>query len=152
MVNESAQYDLLRWIPALPLIGALIHGAWLALVRRPFSRKLVVAVSCGAVIGSFLLSCLALFELNARPEGARELVDPLYTWIGSGSFGAEASFLLDPLSAAMILVVTGVGSLIHVYSIGYMSDDHREDGVNHHRRLIAARGEFGLARRFGDRG
>jgi len=128
MVNEAVQSDLLRWIVALPLIGALIHGAWLALVRRPFSKGLVVAISCGAVIASFLLSCVALVDLGGRPEGERLLVDSLYTWIGSGSFGAEAAFLLDPLSAAMILVVTGVGSLIHVYSIGYMNDDHREDG------------------------
>ena len=75
MVNEAVQSDLLRWIVALPLIGALIHGAWLALVRRPFSKALVVAISCGAVIGSFLLSCVALVDLGARPEGERLLVD-----------------------------------------------------------------------------
>jgi NADH-quinone oxidoreductase subunit L len=128
MVNEPVHSELLRWIPALPLIAAGVHGVWLALIRRPFPKALVVALSCGAVIGSFLLACLALFNLNAQPEDAQLLVDPLYTWIGSGSFGAEAAFLLDPLSAAMILVVTGVGALIHVYSIGYMNDDHRDDG------------------------
>ncbi len=128
MVTEAAQSEILRWIPALPLLAALVHGVWLALVRRPFSRGLVVAISCGAVIASFGLSCLALVELIQRPESERLLTDDLYTWIGSGNFGAEAAFLLDPLSAAMILVVTGVGSLIHVYSVGYMDDDHREDG------------------------
>jgi NADH-quinone oxidoreductase subunit L len=128
MVTETHASALLRWIPALPLLAALLHGAWLVLVRRPFSRGLVVALSCGSVIGSFVLSCIALIELLSHPEGERTLSDALYTWIGSGSFGAEAAFLLDPLSAAMILVVTGVGSLIHVYSIGYMADDQRQDG------------------------
>ena len=56
------------------------------------------------------------------------LVDRLYTWIGAGigatRFTADLALRLDPLSAVMMLVVTGVGSLIHVYSIGYMDDDH----------------------------
>jgi NADH-quinone oxidoreductase subunit L len=57
------------------------------------------------------------------------LVDSIYTWIGAGigdtRLAAEVAFRLDPLSAVMILVVTGVGFLIHVYSVGYMDDDHR---------------------------
>ena len=127
-MSDGNQTELLRWIPALPLLAALIHGFWLLLVRRPCPKGVVVALSCGSVIASFGLSCLALIELIQRPEGERLLADSLYTWIGSGSFGAEAAFLLDPLSAAMILVVTGVGALIHVYSIGYMGEDQRGDG------------------------
>jgi NADH-quinone oxidoreductase subunit L len=61
------------------------------------------------------------------PADARFLTDVLYTWIGSGILSADAAFLFDPLSAVMTLVVTGVGSLIHFYSVGYMDDDHRED-------------------------
>jgi NADH-quinone oxidoreductase subunit L len=128
MVTDASHSDLLRWIAGLPLLAALFHGVWLALVRRPFPRAGVIALSVGSIAGSFVLACAALASLQARPEGERFLTDDLYTWIGSGSFGAEAAFLLDPLSAAMILVVTGVGTLIHVYSIGYMDDDHREDG------------------------
>ena len=95
-MNDSAHFELLRWIPALPLLAALIHGFWLVLVRRPFPKGVVVALSCGSVIASFGLSCLALIELIGRPEGERLLADSLYTWIGSGSFGAEVAFLLDP--------------------------------------------------------
>jgi NADH-quinone oxidoreductase subunit L len=128
MVNGGAQAsDLLRWIPLLPLAGALIHGVMLGLLRRPLPRMGVVAVSCGAVILSFLASVLAVSELIALPAGGRVLVDELFTWVGAGRFVSEASLLLDPLSAVMILVVTGVGALIHVYSIGYMDDDHRDD-------------------------
>ena len=126
-MSEAHPSELLRWIPALPLASAVLHGLWLALVRRPFSRGLVIALSCGAVIAAFGVSCLAFVELIRLPEAERALADGLFTWIGSDNFSAEAAFRLDALSAVMTLVVTGVGSLIHVYSIGYMDDDHRED-------------------------
>src|SRR5437016_6128868 len=61
--------------------------------------------------------------LAAQPESARSIVEPLYTWFQVGDFSARVSYLLDPLSAVMILVVTGVGFLIHVYSVGYMAHD-----------------------------
>jgi NADH-quinone oxidoreductase subunit L len=118
---------LLRWIPLLPLIAAVVHGVMLGLLRRTLSRGAVIALSVGSVIASFLLSVVAFGQLIGLPEGQRAFVDDVYTWIGAGRFSAEMSFLLDPLSAVMILVVTGVGSLIHVYSVGYMDDDHRDD-------------------------
>ncbi len=127
MVTEAQQSDLLRWIPLLPLIGAAIHGVMIGLVRRPLPRMGVIAVSCGTVLLSFAAAVMAVSELVALPAAERVLVDELWTWIGAGRFHAEASLLLDPLSAVMIIVVTGVGSLIHVYSIGYMDEDHRDD-------------------------
>jgi NADH-quinone oxidoreductase subunit L len=127
VVDTPATSEILRFIPALPLAGALVHGLLLALVRRPMSRLLVVLISCGVVLAAFGVSLAAMVELIRLPADSRLLVDELYTWIGSGRFSAELAFQLDPLSALMCLVVTGVGSLIHVYSIGYMDDDHRED-------------------------
>jgi NADH-quinone oxidoreductase subunit L len=128
VVNETPE-SLLRWIPLLPLLAAAFHGVMLGLVRRPTPRWLVIALSCGSVAASFLLSCVAFFQLATGDAAA--LVDAVYTWIGAGvldlRFTAEMGLRLDPLSAVMCLVVTGVGSLIHVYSIGYMDDDHRED-------------------------
>ncbi len=126
VVGELTESQLLRWIPLLPLLAAVTHGVLLAVVRRSLPRGVVILLSCGAVILSFLLSFVALVELIGV-EGQRVLVDNVYTWIGSGSFSAEVAFLLDPLSATMSLMVTGVGSLIHIYSIGYMDEDHRED-------------------------
>jgi NADH-quinone oxidoreductase subunit L len=127
----SGDSELLRWIVLLPLAAALYHGVMLALVRRPTPRTLTIGLSCGSVILSFAAACVALIELVRLPAGERVLVDNLYTWIGAGvgaqAFSAELAFQLDPLSAVMALVVTGVGSLIHVYSIGYMDDDHRDD-------------------------
>jgi len=127
MVDAAAESQLLRWIVGLPLAGALFHAAVLLGGRRESPRALVAVVSCGAVLVSFVLSVLALFQLLGQPAQTRVLVDELYTWIGAGRFSAELAFQLDPLSALMALVVTGVGTLIHVYSIGYMEDDHRED-------------------------
>jgi NADH-quinone oxidoreductase subunit L len=123
--------DLLRWIALLPLMAAVYHGVALGLLRRPSPRLMVIGLSCGAVLLSFLASCMAFAELIGLPGDQRLLLDDLYTWIGSGigsqAFSAELAFALDPISAVMCLVVTGVGFLIHVYSVGYMDDDHRDD-------------------------
>ncbi|MEE8386134.1 MAG: proton-conducting transporter membrane subunit, partial [Dehalococcoidia bacterium] len=131
-MNENDNIaELLRWIALLPLIAATFHGIVLGLVRWPAPRWLTIALSCGSVGLAFVLSCVVMGQLLALPEGSRFLVDPLYTWIASGSeaeaFRAQLAFALDPISAVMILIVTGVGLLIHVYSIGYMDDDQRED-------------------------
>jgi NADH-quinone oxidoreductase subunit L len=80
-------------------------------------------VACGTVGLSLLLSCALFFELRSLPVEARQITDTLFTWISAGTFHVNIAFLLDPLSAVMILVVTGVGFLIHVYSVGYMSHD-----------------------------
>ncbi|MEB2346345.1 MAG: NADH-quinone oxidoreductase subunit L [Deltaproteobacteria bacterium] len=128
MVETVAPTDLLRWIPLLPLFGALVHGVLLALVRRALPRGLVIALSVGAPALAFVVTLLGFFQLRALPGSSVGLVDEVYTWIGAGRVVAEMSFLLDPLSVVMCLVVLGVGTLIHVYSIGYMDDDHREDG------------------------
>jgi NADH-quinone oxidoreductase subunit L len=122
-VNEA-----LRWILLLPLIGALVSGLWLIFARHELPRSAVIGLGCGAPILSFIISVRQVFRLATEfPAGERVFRDNLYTWISAGDFHAELAFLLDPLSAVMILVVTGVGSLIHVYSIGYMDSDHRDD-------------------------
>jgi NADH-quinone oxidoreductase subunit L len=128
MVETGTSSDLLRWIPALPLAGALVHGVTLGLLRREMPRPLVVAVSCGAPILAFVVTCLAVSRLFALPGEHPALVDEVFTWVGAGRVSADMGFAFDPLTAVMCLIVTGVGSLIHVYSIGYMADDHRDDG------------------------
>jgi NADH-quinone oxidoreductase subunit L len=131
MVNEVGESELLRWIPLLPLLAATYHGVAIGVVRRSTPPAFTAVISCGAVCMSFVLACFALGDLLALPADSRLLIDNVYTWIGAGvgssAMSAEMAFLLDPLSAVMILIVTGVGSLIHIYSIGYMEDDHRDD-------------------------
>jgi len=99
--------------------------------RSPASKVLVSILCPGMVLLSFLLSAGAVIELIDRPERTHQLIQftwlagmPFHTAAGAlAHFTADWGFLLDPLSAVMILVVTGVGFLIHVYSIGYMAHD-----------------------------
>ncbi len=120
--------EALRWIPLLPLLAAVVSGLWLIFAGRALPRAAVIALAVGAPIASFAIAVTQVFALATTLEAEqRFFVDNLYTWISAGDFHAELSFLLDPLSAVMVLVVTGVGSLIHIYSVGYMDDDHRED-------------------------
>src|SRR3989454_6860434 len=103
-------------IPVLPLIGAAING----LLGRRFSRRTVVSVAlgfCGAAFAWALLVA-ARFPSLGMPH-----VENLATWIRAGSFQADFAFYLDQLSLVMLLVVTGVGFLIHIYSVGYMWEE-----------------------------
>jgi NADH-quinone oxidoreductase subunit L len=106
-------------IPLLPLLGSAINGLW----RRNLSETSVGYIACGAVGLSFLCSLIAFVALFSLPPEGRAVEVVVYQWVTSGDFQAAMGFLLDPLSAVMILVVTGVGFLIHIYSIGYMHDD-----------------------------
>ncbi len=113
--------DLLWLIPVFPALGAIINGVFGRFTGRAGGRT-AGAVACVAAGLSFASSIWAFFALLGL-EGTRRSVQTLYTWIASGDFVVRASLLLDPLSAVMILVVTGVGFIIHIYSIGYMHDD-----------------------------
>lgn len=124
MVTET---DTLRWIPLLPLASAVIGGVMLGLLRRPLSRGVTIALSCGSVLVAFLISVAAVWRLVGLPVEQRLLLDTMAPWIVAGRFAVDIAFALDPISAVMILLVSGVGFLIHVYSIGYMDDDHRDD-------------------------
>lgn len=99
-----------------PLLGAAVCG----LLGRRMSHRTVALVGCGSVFLSFLVTLLAFVELLRLPADDRFLRTHLFTWIESGNFVSNAAFLFDPLSAVMMLVVSGVGFLIHLYSVEYM--------------------------------
>src|SRR2546422_6956973 len=100
-------------IPVLPLIGAAING----LFGRRFSRQTVAAVALAFCGAAFVLALWAAALFSALPVPHLE---SLATWIRAGSFQVDFAFYLDQLSLVMLLVVTGVGFLIHIYSVGYM--------------------------------
>jgi NADH-quinone oxidoreductase subunit L len=108
-------------IPLLPLVGSALNG----ILGKRFIKPVISAIACTSVGASFAIAIAAVAALLKLPPAERHVVDTLFTWISSGSFVSKAEFLLDPLAAVMLLVVTGVGFLIHIYSIGYM---HAEDG------------------------
>jgi NADH-quinone oxidoreductase subunit L len=92
---------------------------------RPSVAGAVAVIGPGAV-GAALGVSLALFlDLVGRAPEARQLTQTLYSWLAAGDFQANIGFLVDPLSATLMLVVTGVGFLIHVYSVGYMHEEDR---------------------------
>ncbi len=110
-------------IPALPLLGAIIN----AIFSRKLPRAVVSLIACAAVGLSFVISLLSFLALIGADEHHRVYNVYLYTFLPVSDFRVDIAFLLDPLSALMLLVVTGVGFLIHVYSIGYMPAE-RDDG------------------------
>ena len=113
--------DLVWLIPLLPLIGFLING----LGRNVLPKSMVSIVGCGVVLVAFLLGCGVFSTVYAARQAgeAASFTQPVFDWISAGNLQVSLSFLVDPLSAVMLLIVTGIGFLIHVYSIGYMHHD-----------------------------
>ncbi len=112
--------NLLWLVPVLPLAGFVLNGA-IALIR-PKAKLLVTIIGVGSVAAAFVVAVVVV-----RAFAAAHLETPVvftyWDWIPVGSLHVPASLQLDQLSAVMLLVVTGVGSLIHVFSAGYMGDD-----------------------------
>jgi NADH-quinone oxidoreductase subunit L len=113
-------WNALWLIPAMPLAAAILN---LFLGRR--LGKLVGVVASVVVGLAFLLSVISAFEVLRYSSAARVVTAHLFDWISVGRFSVGVDLRLDALSATMILIVTGVGTLIHVYAIGYMEDDPR---------------------------
>jgi NADH-quinone oxidoreductase subunit L len=110
---------VLLLIALLPFLGFLLNAS----LGRRLSRAVSGGVACAAIIGSFLIAVLAVSRLLGLDPDARLIEERLYSWITAGAFRADLTLLLDPLSAVMILVVTGIGSLIHIYSTAYMHEE-----------------------------
>ena len=116
----------LLWILLLPLIGATVNGLTAVTAARfgksvPRAFSAIVAVA-GPTI-AFILAVGVFRALQGMGEGHQLVVNELYRWIDAGHLRVNLALLADPLSAVMLLVVTGIGGLIHYYSIGYMSED-----------------------------
>ena len=122
-MDHPIQTDFLRWIVFLPLIGAIINGVLGAKIQKSWGKGAISLLACTPVIIAFGLSLAAFLTLKGLKPEERFLIDRLYSWINLGSLNADLAFLVDPLSAVMILIVTGIGGLIHIYAIGYMHDD-----------------------------
>jgi NADH-quinone oxidoreductase subunit L len=110
---------LLSLIPLFPFLGFLVNAT--------MGRRLPKAVSGGlasaAMLASFVVSALLVWQLAALAPDARAIEQTVYTWIASGDLQLGLTFRLDTLSAVMILVVSGIGFLIHVYSTAYMHEE-----------------------------
>ena len=105
---------------AFPLLGFLVNGA-LAL-RRPHAKNAVSAVGVGVLVASFVVSAAVFLELWRHPPHQPAIIN-LWRWLPVGALQIDMGFQVDQLSVVMLLIVTGVGSLIHLFSIGYMRED-----------------------------
>ena len=116
--------QLVKLIPLFPLISFAIIG----LMNRRLNKQLVAVLACVGVLLSFIDSVL-IFQ--NQMQGFHPIEVKVFDWIVAGNFNASFAFLVDPLSSIFLMVITGVGFLIHLFSIGYMKDD---DGM---RRFFA---------------
>jgi len=111
--------DLIWLIPAFPAIGFLING----LLGVRFPKTLTAWVACLSVIASFAVSATIFVQFLQMAPESRVFEKTVFDWIVSGDFKTQIGFRIDALSIIMCLIVSGVGSLIHIYSAGYMHDD-----------------------------
>ncbi len=118
METTSGIVGLAWLIPVLPLLGFVLT---MAVGKRLGHSSHVIALAASAA--SFVLSIGVLAELVGLPVAERRLLVPTFDWLDVGGLQVTFDILVDPLTAVMLLVVTGVGTLVHLYSIGYMHDD-----------------------------
>ncbi len=110
----------LAWlIPVFPLLGFLI----ISLGKNYFSKQIAGILASSVVFISFILSLGVFFDINASVEKVHTLT--LFDWVSTLDFSISIAFLIDPLTCIMLLIITGIGFLIHLYSMGYMHDDER---------------------------
>jgi len=112
--------SLLWVVPALPLLGFVVNGT--LSLTRPTAKRAVSIVGVGSLALAFAAAALAVAEL-ARLHPTGPLVFRYWEWLPAGDLQVAFALQLDQLAAVMILVVTGVGALIHVFSVGYMHED-----------------------------
>lgn len=106
-------------VPFFPLLGVVING----ILGIRFSKRLIGLIGSTAILLSFLVSCRILWDVLQLPPDARVFEVSVYRWIPCGDLKVNIGFLVDALSLVMMLTVSGVSFIIHVYSIGYMHDD-----------------------------
>ena len=122
-MEQTANY--LGLIPLLPLTGALVIGLMhmMTCTKKPLPEKLYSVLACIGPLLSFFMALVVLFHLKDMAPEERFLSHIPFTWFAIGDLHVDMGFLADPLSALMLVFVTFIGSLIHVYSIGYMAGE-----------------------------
>src|SRR5713226_5875082 len=112
--------DIAWLLLALPLLGFAVNG-----IGGPrLSKAAVSLVGPGVIFAAFIVALLAFARLQGSAPACGSYCDSVYyTWATAGGLTVKFGLLIDPLTAIMLLVVTGVGFLIHVYSVGYMAED-----------------------------
>ena len=117
-MNSSPNFNL--WvIPILPLIGSAINGIF----GKRFPRNLVATVALLFPGAAFAYALWVVSQFAGLPQAQIPHIERLFPWIWTGAFQVDYGFYLDQLSVTMMLIVTGIGFLIHIYSVGYMAEE-----------------------------
>jgi len=111
--------NLTPYILALPLLGFVLIG----LFGQRWPKSVIATLACGLVLLAFGAALADFISMLAQPAAERSSDTTYFVWLTSGSLTIHFGLLSDPLSAVMLLIVTGVGFLIHLYAVGYMEDD-----------------------------
>jgi len=119
--DADGVFNLLWLVIALPLAGAAV----LLLLGNRRTQRYGHWIGLATISVSFVLSLVSFLTLLGRDEGDRQVAQHLWTWMEAGGLNVGFDLLYDPLSALFLLLITGVGSLIHLYSVGYMAHDPR---------------------------
>ncbi|MBI5325408.1 MAG: NADH-quinone oxidoreductase subunit L [Ignavibacteriae bacterium] len=112
-------HELIKFVPLLPLIGFLVLGLFGKYLKK---EALIGTIGSGTVFSSFIISLLIFFNF-AGSQHEKPIIVTVYKWIETGAININISYQVDQLSILFSLIITGVGFLIHVYSIGYMHGD-----------------------------
>lgn len=124
MANSQLFFNLVPWIVFFPVIGVIVNLT----LGKKLNENGIGSVAVLASAGAFVIAVLQWYSLGISPEGSSVMLAP---WIHIGDLAIDWTFRVDTLSATMMLVVSGVGTLIHIYAIGYMKEDvrfHHEEG------------------------
>ena len=117
-MNSNTNFNL--WmIPILPLIGSAINGIF----GKRFPRNLVATIALVFPGATFAYAVWVVSQFASLSQAQIPHIERLFPWIEAGGFRVDYGFYLDQLSVTMLLVVTGVGFLIHIYSVGYMAEE-----------------------------
>jgi len=112
-------HDLIQFVPLLPLIGFVILGLFGSYIKK---ESIIGAIASVTVLGSFILTLIIFNDILSNDIKEAKIVT-VYNWISAGNFSIDISYMVDRLSIMFSLIITGVGFLIHVYSVGYMHGD-----------------------------
>src|SRR5919204_4755201 len=110
---------MIALIPLFPLLGFAINAS----IGRRLPKSISGGLACLVMLASFTVSVMAVLQVANLAPTQRVIEQTLYTWIASGDFVLDLMVRVDPLASVMILVVTGIGSLIHIYSTAYMHEE-----------------------------
>jgi NADH-quinone oxidoreductase subunit L len=115
--------DYLWLIPLFPAVGALVNSLFGIRIQRTLGKRWNHAIAIGTMTLSLLVALRALAQMVALPGNERFLQNTLWNMLSAGQLRFDLAFALDPLSMMMVLIITFIGTLIHVFSVGYMADE-----------------------------